>query len=235
MIGLILAGGNGTRIKADVKLPSKVLIPIADRTLIQRNVDVLSPYVSEIVIIVGKAHNEIKEELLKTDQLKKITFLKQNDATGPLDAMRIAFGYVKDEDVLMALGDEILISGHIGGLIDNAYEKKSDMSFAIIPYSKEEDIAKCYSLYYDKDMYVSKLVEKPTIFPNKDRGAGYYYISKSVFNLLSDEDLKNKKDILDLFNYAISKGFKATSYHIAYQAFNINTMEELNKVKEYFQ
>lgn len=231
MIGLILAGGKGTRIAKDIEYPSKVLIPIADRTLIQRNIDCLVPFVSEIFIVVGESGDAIRKELSKVKQVRPITFIDKEDAKNPLEGMKKALPYIK-ENVLMALGDEILISGHIGGLSDNAHEKHSDVSLAIIPDATRDEIAQTYSLEYDDKGFVSNLVEKPTVFPNKDRGTGYYYISLEVFSLLSELEGKN---IVDLFTYAISKGYKVTSYVVAYQAYNINTIEELNKVKRYFK
>ena len=231
MIGLILAGGKGTRIAKDISYTSKVLIPIADRSLIQRNVDCLVPYVSEIFVINRDKDDGIKEELSKIKQSKPITFIEKGDAKNPFEGMKKALPYIK-EDVLMALGDEILISGHIGGLSDNAHERHTDMSFAIIPEATQDEIAQTYSLEYDDDGYVVNLVEKPVQFPNSDRGTGYYYMSLEVFRLLEGLD---GKDIVDLFNYAISKGYKASSYVVAYQAYNINTIQELNKVKRYFK
>lgn len=231
MIGLILAGGKGTRIAKDIEYPSKVLIPIADRSLIQRNIDCLVPFVSEIFIVVGESGDAIRQELSKIKQVRPITFIDKEDAQNPLEGMKKAVPYVK-ENVLMALGDEILISGHIGGLSDNAHEKHSDISLAIIPDATEDEIAQTYSLEYDDNGYVVNLVEKPTSFPNKDRGTGYYYISHEVFSQLPYVEGKN---IVDLFLYAIAHGFKATSYVVAYQAYNINTIEELNKVKRYFK
>lgn len=230
MIGLILAGGNGTRIAKDIPYASKVLIPIADRTLLQRNIDCLVPFVSEIFIVVGDSAEAIRTELDKIKQCKPITLIDKQDAKNPLEGMKKALPYVK-ENVLMALGDEILISGHIGGLSDNAHEKRSDVSLAIIPESETKDIAQTYSVEYNSEGFVSHIVEKPTVFPNLDRGTGYYYMSKDVFSLLSEVE---GKDIVDLFNYAISKGYKVTTYEVAYQAYNINTIQELNRVKRYF-
>ncbi len=81
---------------------------------------------------------------------------------------------------------------------------------------------------------IDKFVEKPSDVFNKDRGTGYYIVSKEAFSLLSEID-QDKKDIIDIFNHAISMNHKAIPFVIAEEEFNINTLQQLNRAMLAFE
>jgi len=231
MIGLILAAGNNTRISGHLDCSSKVLIPIGDKTLLVRNMDLLSAHADSFIVVVGKAEDDIRKDIEKSGYSDRVTYVRQNVASGTLDAVRLALSYV-DDDVFLILGDEFIINDSVKAMIDDFNARGVGVSVGIIPDSDEKYIRDAYTLHYDNG-FVDKFIEKPKDIFNNNRGTGYYIIGKGVLGLLPDID-QEKKDIVDLFNYAIRKGHKVISFRIADEEFNINTIQQLERAKSAF-
>ncbi len=232
MIALILAAGNNTRIAGDTHYPSKVLIPIGGKSLLLRNMDLLSDHVDRFVIVVGRAEDEIRREINRSSYSDRTEFVRQDEATGTLDAVRLAMPYVHG-DVFLVLGDEFLIHDRIDGMIDAFNDGDADVVVGIIPDSDEFFIKEAYTLHYD-GRFVDRFIEKPEVVFNRDRGTGYYIIDRKVLNLLPDID-PGKKDIIDLFNHALENSCRILSFHVAQEEYNINTALQLNRAIESFE
>lgn len=232
MIGLILAAGDNIRIAEHLDIPSKVLIPIGGRSLILRNMDLLSKVVEGFIIVVGKAEDHIKVEISGSEYCERTIFIKQEEATGTLDAVRSAFPYIHD-DVFLVLGDELLINNRINDMALNFETSGIDISVGVIIDSDDSDIRDAYTVHY-MDGFIDEFVEKPDIIFNRDRGTGFYLIRNKVLKLLTEIDA-GKKDIIDLFNHALGKGFTATSFEVAMDEYNINTIERLKKAEKAFE
>ena len=231
MIGLILAAGNNTRIAEHLHYSSKVLIPIGGRSLLIRNMDLLSAYVDKYVIVVGKAEADIRTEVEQSSYSNRVMYVRQEVASGTLDAVRLAMSCVND-DVFLVLGDEFLINDRIDKMVDDFNNRDLDVIVGIIPNSDDCFVKDAYTLHYESG-FVDKFVEKPKTIFNNDRGTGYYIIGKDVLKYLSDIDSK-KKDIIDLFNYAIENGIRTASFQIAEEEYNINTIQQLDRAVNAF-
>ena len=136
MIGLVLAAGNNTRIAEHVKCSSKVLIPIGGKSLLIRNMDLLSNHVDRYVIVVGKAEDDIRTEVSKSRYSDRVRFVRQETASGTLDAVRLALPYV-DEDVFLVLGDEFLIDDRIDRMVDEFNDEYPGAIVGVIPDSDD--------------------------------------------------------------------------------------------------
>lgn len=226
MIGLILAGGNCVRIINDIPYASKVLIPVNGKTLIQHNIDYLSKYVDEIIVVVGESWKPITEEIASRPQKVPIIIHDKEGAKSPFDAMVNMAKYIND-NVFMALGDSLLVNPDIKGFIKAT--KDTDVLLGYIPDRPYDEISTSYSLEYNEDGTVKALFEKPKTAINHDKGVGYYYMSREVYKMLPDVA---GKEIIDLFLYAISKGYSARSYKIADMEYNVNTIQVLNAVEQ---
>ena len=204
----IIAAGNNTRIAEHLHYSSKVLIPIG-----------------------GKAEADIRTEVEQSSYSNRVMYVRQEVASGTLDAVRLAMSCVND-DVFLVLGDEFLINDRIDKMVDDFNNRDLDVIVGIIPNSDDCFVKDAYTLHYESG-FVDKFVEKPKTIFNNDRGTGYYIIGKDVLKYLSDIDSK-KKDIIDLFNYAIENGTRTASFQIAEEEYNINTIQQLDRAVNAF-
>ncbi|MEZ7821330.1 MAG: sugar phosphate nucleotidyltransferase [Patescibacteria group bacterium] len=110
MKGIILAGGNGTRLYPLTKVTSKQLLPIYDKPMIYYPLyTLLSAGIKEILIIVSNDRPGDFMRLLGSGKEfgAKFTYEIQDKANGLPEAFVIGEDFIDNENVAMILGDNI--------------------------------------------------------------------------------------------------------------------------------
>ena len=107
-IGIILAGGSGTRMSPLTKAVNKQLLPIYDKPLIFYPLSVLMlSGIRDILIIVNKGQiNQIKKILPNGNNLGiKISYAEQDRPKGLPDAFIVGKNFIGKNSVALILGD----------------------------------------------------------------------------------------------------------------------------------
>jgi len=110
MKGIILAGGNGTRLHPLTISYSKQLIPVFDKPLIYYPLSTLiSLNIKDILVIVKADQLKNFQSLLKNGNQfgVNISYAIQNNANGIAEALIIGKKFIKNESVALILGDNI--------------------------------------------------------------------------------------------------------------------------------
>ena len=110
MKGIILAGGNGTRLAPMTKVTSKQLLPIYDQPMVYFPLHtLLKAGVKEILIISAPHHAGDFLKLLGSgkDFGAKFTYEIQDEPGGLAQGLGLAETFVGDDTCVMALGDNI--------------------------------------------------------------------------------------------------------------------------------
>lgn len=234
MKGIILAGGDGRRIRDFHDKASKVLIEIDGETLIESNLKRIEPYVDSFVIVVGKEKDDIIRAVGHVYRGKPIDYAVQEVQDGPLGALRCALAFLEDDDAIMALGDEYLVGDRLSSCVEVFDRRYPDLILGIIPDSEQGDIAQTYSVRYEDEeaRMVAETVEKPREFPNRDRGTGYCIMSSRVLRLVGNVPPRDngQYELADFFNDAVIRGYRVYARRIAERAYNINTREVLEEL-----
>lgn len=118
MKGIILAGGNATRLRPLTLVTNKHLLPIYNKPLIYYPIETMvraginrimiitSPHhLSHFVNLLGSGH-DFKDN---QDKQIQIVYAIQNDASGIADGLWIARDYVGNDSCMLLLGDNIFI------------------------------------------------------------------------------------------------------------------------------
>ncbi|OYT58281.1 MAG: hypothetical protein DRO96_00775 [Candidatus Aenigmatarchaeota archaeon] len=100
MQAVILAAGNGTRLRPLTITMSKAMIPIAGKPMIQWTIDTLKKYVDDIIIVVRKGQKDILS-------IDGCNFVVQKEQRGTADAVSVVENLIEDEFILMNC-DEIV-------------------------------------------------------------------------------------------------------------------------------
>jgi len=111
MKGIILAGGNGTRLLPLTAVLTKQLLPVYDRPMIFYPLNTLiKAGIKDILIIVAPEYSGSFINLLGS-MLRKyginITFIVQNEPRGLAEAFILGEDFMDEETVAMILGDNI--------------------------------------------------------------------------------------------------------------------------------
>ena len=110
MKGIILAGGNGSRLYPLTKVTNKHLLPVYDKPMIYYPLQTLiDAGITEIMIVSGKGHAGDFLELLGSGSEFgiRITYEIQDEAGGIAQALGLAERWTRKEDVAVILGDNI--------------------------------------------------------------------------------------------------------------------------------
>ena len=110
MKGIILAGGNGTRLRPMTKILNKSLLPIYDKPIIFYIVETLkSLKCKEIMIVSGREHAGQMMNLLGSglEMGVALTYRVQEEAGGIAAALSICESFAGDDDIAVCLGDNI--------------------------------------------------------------------------------------------------------------------------------
>lgn len=241
MIGVLLAGGDGKRIAKDIVYPSKVLIQIDGESLLRRNMRLMEGFIDSYIIVVGKAEQDIRADVGDTFMGKDVRYVTQTVRDGSLGALRCVYQLVKEEDIVLVLADEYITGSRLEQMNEVFNRRYPDAIMGVIPDSDEKSIGRAYSVSYEEDMTlpykgakVKELVEKPTVFPNRIRGTGYYFLSEFAVRLIMSVPPRDngQYEITDLFSFIVEVGGTVITRTVADKEFNINSIDVLKSVEE---
>jgi glucose-1-phosphate thymidylyltransferase len=113
MKALVLAGGEGTRLRPITHTSAKQLIPVANKPILFYGLEALRDAgIREVGIVVGPTADEVRAACGDGSQWDlDITYLPQDAPRGLAHAVLIARDYLGDDDFVMYLGDNLLLEG----------------------------------------------------------------------------------------------------------------------------
>lgn len=180
MIGAILAGGYGKRLKPITDEVPKALVQIRENyTILDRQIfDFLNMGVKEIYVLSGYLGEKIEERYGDTHQGMKFHYLREQKPLGTLFSLKSLLSERSDEDVLLRNGDTVTdlnFSRFIGFAQESSYGLTMFVTRMRSPFG-------IVDLLGDQ---VTKFREKPLL--DHYINAGIYYIKQSTFDLFFDD------------------------------------------------
>jgi glucose-1-phosphate thymidylyltransferase len=203
MIGIILAGGKGSRLFPITKVLNKHLLPIYDKPMIYYSLSILLlAGIKKIIIVINPEDKFFFSKLLGDGNFLgiKIRYLYQKKPLGIPNALNICQKYVGKSNIMMILGDNIFYGSGLGLLLKDSIRVLKKDSKAVIYTYKVKDPSKFGVLKKFKNNF--KIIEKPKKFISEDVVVGLYLYPNNVF--LKINKLKKSKrkeyEISDLNN-----------------------------------
>ena len=208
MIGIVLAGGNGTRLYPLTSSISKHLLAIYDKPLIYYPISILMMAKIKKILIVCKSEQlDLYQRLLGDGSSLGVEFkyIIQDNPKGIGHALKLCAEYIKGRRVLLALGDNIF---HGQGLVD-ILQKAAH-------FSKKRAVLFSYNVQTPKDFGIitksengdwQQIEEKPKSPKSNQAITGLYFYPPEVLgklDMLCPSD-RGEIEITDLNNLFIKE------------------------------
>ena len=183
MKGIVLAGGNGTRLYPSTMAISKQLLPIYDKPMIYHPISVLMlAGIRDILIISTPQDLPNFKKLLKDGSQFGITFSykEQPSPDGLAQAFILGEDFIQDDDVALILGDNIFYGPKFSGqlkFVSKCIEKKGGAT--IFAY-EVKDPERFGVIEFDKNGKAISLEEKPLTPKSNYAITGLYFYDNSV-------------------------------------------------------
>ena len=169
---VILAAGEGKRLRPFTETMPKVMLPVANKPLLEYVFDATKKSgIDEIIVVVGYKKEVIMEHFKDYKNIK-ITYVTQDRQLGTAHALLQAKKHIKDSFIVLA-GDNIIDPGSIAKLMKD----QSEYSLLI----KEHPHPSKYGVVFVENRNISRIVEKPKEDIGKYISTGIYKLPHSVF------------------------------------------------------
>jgi glucose-1-phosphate thymidylyltransferase len=202
--GVILAGGNGTRLDPLTRVTNKHLLPIYDRPMIFYPIETLREMgIREVMVVIGgRSVGDIVELLGDgADFGLDLTYRYQRGAKGIAHAIGLARDFVATDSFCVVLGDNIL-RGEPLSEIARAFDEGPWGAGAVlhrVPDPQRFGVAE-----FDGDRLVG-FEEKP-LLPKSDLiPIGVYYLRPDAFDVIAQlvPSGRGELEITDVLNHYI--------------------------------
>ncbi|OGK13265.1 spore coat protein [Candidatus Roizmanbacteria bacterium RIFCSPLOWO2_01_FULL_38_12] len=180
MKGIILAGGNATRLRPLTKITSKQLLPVYNKPMIFYPIETLTKAgIEDILIIIAPDYAGQFLNLLGSGKEfgARFTYEIQEEPKGLADAFRIGENFIGKDNVALILGDNIFD-------FDFATVVSSFESGALNFVKKVKDPERYGVVEFDKDMKVISIEEKPRDPKSNYASVGFYVYDNKVVNIV---------------------------------------------------
>jgi glucose-1-phosphate thymidylyltransferase len=211
MKAIILAAGQGTRLRPVTLTMPKPLVPVANKWLIAYAIDVLKAAgLNQIGIVVNSMESSIVATLGDGAKLGvKITYIVQTEQLGLAHAIGLCQPFVGDEPFCVFLGDNIF-QDKMTPLLMTFRESRAE---ATIVVGEVPDPTRFGIAVIEGDR-IKGVVEKPKDPPSNLAIAGVYLFRSSIFDAIKriKPSWRNELEITDAIQELITSGQPVTPY-----------------------
>jgi glucose-1-phosphate thymidylyltransferase len=211
MKAVILAAGQGTRLRPVTLTMPKPLVPVANKSLIAYAIDVLrGSGLVEIGIVVHDLQSPIIKALGDGSQMGvSLKYIVQEEQLGLAHAIGLCRSFVGDDPFCVFLGDNIF-QDKMESLLRGFEDSDSEAAVAL---GEVSDPSRFGIVELNGDRVV-RMVEKPKDPPSNLAICGVYLLRKSIFDAISriEPSWRNELEITDAIQTLISDGGKVSPY-----------------------
>jgi glucose-1-phosphate thymidylyltransferase len=214
--GIILAGGNGTRLYPLTKIINKHLLNVYNKPMIYYPLQTLiDAGITDIMIVAGKGRAGSFLELLGDGSGFEVnlSYMVQEQPKGIAHALGLCEKFVNDENVVVILGDNIYdgkftFSDFREGARVYLKRVESPERFGVAKFDIKKIVLS--DIREKEEWILREIVEKPAIgkIPSNYAVTGLYLYDPNVFDIISclKPSGRGEMEITDVNNWYIKEG-----------------------------
>ena len=172
MKAIIPVAGAGTKLRPNSYNQPKALIPLAGKTVLSIIIDQLKEGgINEIIFIIGYLGEKIQDHVKSKYPELKAHYVHQVDRQGIGHAIRLTRNIVKEDEVLVVLGDTIC---------EYDIQEVVNSPYSMLGVRKVDDPREFGVAEIGEDGFVHHVIEKPQIPKSNMALVGIYKIKESA-------------------------------------------------------
>ena len=216
MKGLILSGGEGTRLRPLTHTRAKQLVPIANKPVLFYGIeDMAAAGITDIAIVVGDTHEEIRDAVGDGSGFGvSVTYIRQEAPLGLAHCVLVAQDFLGDDRFVMYLGDNMLEQGlaEFVEQFEQERENGANLSHAQILLTPVENPSSFGVAELGPDGDVVNLVEKPADPPSNLALVGVYIFDISIHDAVAsiEPSARGELEITDAIDWLIQNGHRVS-------------------------
>lgn len=234
MIGILLAGGLGTRLGPITAITSKQLLPIYDKPMIYYPLSLLIASGVDEVIVISTPRDASSYQSLLEDGSQwgiSISYREQTKPNGLPEAFLLVEEFIRGKPSTLMLGDNIIYGSQIGKKISNHLNPNGASIYGYLV----NDVSAFGCLELDEFRQIKNLVEKPKNISKGLAIPGIYHFDQTVVQKTKNlkKSARGELEIIDLLNLYLDEGnlhFETLDRGIAW--LDTGTIEDLAMASE---
>jgi len=206
--GLILSGGQGSRLRPFTYTGAKQLVPIANKPILFYAIENLVECgVRDIGIVVGDTKEQVMAAVGDGARFGvSVTYIEQEAPLGIAHAVKIAHGFLGDDPFVLFLGDNFLREG-IRSFVDQfcCRNPRPASQILLYPVKNPQD----FGVAELRDGRLLRVVEKPKEPPSNLAVIGIYLFDRTVFDAVNaiKPSARGELEITDTIQYLVDHGY----------------------------
>ena len=238
--GIILAGGNGSRLFPLTLGTSKQLIPVYDKPMIYYPLSTLiSGGIRDVLIITRKEDLKNYKSLLGNGKSLgiNISYAIQSKPNGIAESLIIGSDFISVDNVCLILGDNIFYGENFNFYFKKAKENLVNEYSSIfgVKVKNPQDFG---VINFDSDENISSITEKPLNPKSNFIVSGLYFFTNDVIEVAKNlkPSSRNELEITDVNNYFLKKNkLKLINLDTKISWIDTGTHKSLNDASNFFQ
>jgi glucose-1-phosphate thymidylyltransferase len=203
---LVLAGGVGSRLRPITSTTAKQLVPVANRPILFYGLEqIRAAGITEVGVVVGATHAEIEAAVGDGSRFGlQVTYVAQQQPLGLAHAVKVARGFLGDEDFVLFLGDNLVEAG-IGEALE-AFEQHRPAAQLLL--KRVADPRRFGVAVLDAQGGIERLVEKPADPPSDLALVGVYLFTPAIHEAVRAiaPSARGELEITDALQWLIDAG-----------------------------
>ncbi len=221
---VLMAGGKGERLRPLTLETPKPLLKVADKPIIDYNIDNLMHYgVEYINVTVNYLGEQIEKHFEEPVNGQKIKCVREGKFLGTIGSLDIINDW--HNDTILLMNSDLFTNIDFESFYIHFKKHNADMSVAAVPYNVNIP----YGIFeIENTREIKGVKEKPSFYYYAN--AGIYLIKRELLSLIPKDTFYNATDFMDKL---IEFGKKVIRFPIAGYWIDIGKPEDFKSVQEF--
>jgi len=231
LLGVILAGGKGSRMYPFSDHFPKCLLPICNKPLIEYHIEMMKGIgIEEIIVVIGHYGFDVVRVIGTGERYGVIiNYVDQGETLGIAHALGKLEQFI-DRPFLLFLGDIFFITESLSPIVEEFERSPINAVLATKVEPRLDAIMRNFTVIKDAEGFVRRVIEKPRHPLNNLKGCGLYLFDLHVFDAIRRTPrtaMRDEYEITDSIQILIDDDFKIRALDVIQEDLNLTYPEDI--------